>query len=95
MLQAWRPDAKLDGFCYPSGVTNTSFLPWLRDLGVTNATTCRPGLAERDSDPLLLPRLVDSWRMTELELHGWLTGISTFLPRVPRRGRYQPVPVYD
>jgi peptidoglycan/xylan/chitin deacetylase (PgdA/CDA1 family) len=94
-LKAWRPASLLDGFCYPSGVTDLSFLPWLRDLGVNAATTCRPGLTSTESDPLLLPRLVDSWRMTELELEGWLTGVSQFLPRVPRRNRYQPEPVYD
>jgi peptidoglycan/xylan/chitin deacetylase (PgdA/CDA1 family) len=91
-LQACRPGTKLDEFCYPSGVTNESFLPWLRELGITNATTCRPGLAASGSDPLMLPRFVDSWRTTELELEGWLTGVSQFFPS---RSRYQPDPVYD
>jgi peptidoglycan/xylan/chitin deacetylase (PgdA/CDA1 family) len=94
-LQAWRPHAVLDGFCYPSGITNAQFLPWLAELGVTTATTCRAGLASPRSDPLMLPRLVDSWRMTELELQGWLTGISNFLPRIPTASRYQSASQYD
>jgi peptidoglycan/xylan/chitin deacetylase (PgdA/CDA1 family) len=94
-LREARPDAAFDGFCYPSGVTDPRFLPWLADLGVTIATTCRPGLVEHRSDRLMLPRLIDSWRLNELELDGWLTGVAQFLPRIPRRSRYQPMPVYD
>src|SRR4029450_1690380 len=42
-------------FCYPSGVTHSSFPEWLRRLGVTSATTCYPGLASAASDRLLFP----------------------------------------
>ena len=94
-LSAWRPGEPFDAFCYPSGVTDERFLPWLRDLGIRTAVTCEPGLASRATDPLLLPRLVDSWRLTRLEFEAWLTGVGSFLPRVPRRGRYRPAPVYD
>lgn len=94
-LGAWCPGAKLDAFCYPSGVTDPRFLPWLRDLGIQSAVTCDPGLAESSTDPLLLPRLVDSWRLTRLEFEAWLTGAGALLPRVPRRKRYRPAAVYD
>ena len=73
------PDAT--HFCYPSGVTNPSFPGWLRSLGVVSATTCFPGIASRDSDPLLLPRLIDTVNVATVEFEGWLTGASAFLPQ--------------
>jgi peptidoglycan/xylan/chitin deacetylase (PgdA/CDA1 family) len=83
-LQPLRGNLVMDGFCYPSGVTNDRFLPWLKELGIRVATTCRPGLSSRKSDPLLLPRLVDSWRMSQLEFEGWLTGVAQAFPQKPR-----------
>jgi peptidoglycan/xylan/chitin deacetylase (PgdA/CDA1 family) len=68
-------------FCYPSGVTNASFPGWLRGLGVTSATTCFPGIASAESDPLMLPRLIDTVNLSEIEFEGWLTGASAFLPK--------------
>jgi peptidoglycan/xylan/chitin deacetylase (PgdA/CDA1 family) len=71
-------------FCYPSGVTHPEFLGWLRDARVQSATTCESGLASSRSDPLMLPRLVDTTPLTSIEFDGWLTGVSGFLPK--RRG---------
>jgi peptidoglycan/xylan/chitin deacetylase (PgdA/CDA1 family) len=68
-------------FCYPSGVTNPSFPGWLRRLGVTSATTCFPGIASAESDPLMLPRLIDTVNLSPVEFEGWLTGASAFLPK--------------
>ena len=68
-------------FCYPSGVTNASFPGWLRRLGVVSATTCFPGIASKESDPLMLPRLIDTAGLSDVEFEGWLTGASAFLPR--------------
>ena len=68
-------------FCYPSGVTNPSFPGWLRRLGVVSATTCFPGIASAESDPLMLPRLIDTVNVSAMEFEGWLTGASAFLPR--------------
>lgn len=75
-------------FCYPSGVTNPAFLPWLREASVASATTCFVGLASRRDDPLMLPRLVDTTGLTSLEFDGWLTGVSEFIPK--RRGTAGP-----
>ena len=94
-LAAYRPGETLDSFCYPSGVTDASFLPWLSELSVRTAVTCEAGLATADTDPLLLPRLVDSTRITRLEFEAWLSGVGSLLPRLPNRGRYRPAPVYD
>jgi peptidoglycan/xylan/chitin deacetylase (PgdA/CDA1 family) len=68
-------------FCYPSGVTHPSFPGWLRELGVVSATTCFPGIASPSSDPLYLPRLIDTVNVTDVEFESWLTGASAFLPR--------------
>lgn len=69
-------------FCYPSGVYREEFLPWLREAGVTTATTCDPGLASPRSEPLLLPRLVDTSFLSPLDVEGWMTGMSAFfMPR--------------
>jgi peptidoglycan/xylan/chitin deacetylase (PgdA/CDA1 family) len=68
-------------FCYPSGVTSPAFLPWLRELGVRSATTCRPGLASPADDPLMLPRFLDMCGVSPDEFDSWLTGLASKLPR--------------
>lgn len=68
-------------FCYPSGRYHPAFLPWLRESGVVSATTCERGFASRSSDPLLLPRLLDSNTLSPIEFEGWLTGVSAILPQ--------------
>ena len=72
-------------FCYPSGVYHSEFLPWLREAGVQTATTCDPGLASSKTEPLLLPRLVDTSNLSALDVEGWLTGMSAFF--LPRKAR--------
>ena len=67
-------------FCYPSGIYQREFLPWLSDVQVTTATTCDPGMVTRRSDPLLLPRLVDHTSLAPVEFEGWLSGIASLLP---------------
>ncbi len=68
-------------FCYPSGVWDQAFLPWLEEAGIESATTCEFGLASRSSNPFLLPRLVDVSALSPIEFESWLTGISMALPR--------------
>jgi len=68
-------------FCYPSGVWNSTFLPWLKEAGIESATTCELGLASPKSNPLLLPRLIDVSSLSAIEFEGWLTGIAAGLPR--------------
>jgi peptidoglycan/xylan/chitin deacetylase (PgdA/CDA1 family) len=67
-------------FCYPSGVYEDRFLPWLAELGVQSATTCDPGLAGSQTAVLLLPRLVDTSSLSDVEFEGWLHGMSDVLP---------------
>jgi len=72
-----------DHFCYPSGAYDAAFLPWLTEAGVRAATTCDPGLATRTSQPLLLPRIIDSSSLSDVEFEGWLYGVSDVLPHRP------------
>ena len=75
-------------FCYPSGVHDPAFLPWLEELGVVSATTCQPGIATRASHRLLLPRLLDTSVLSVVEFEGWLAGAASMMPR-----RRWPAPV--
>jgi peptidoglycan/xylan/chitin deacetylase (PgdA/CDA1 family) len=68
-------------FCYPSGVYDETFLPWLEETGIASATTCDVGFATRQSHPLLLPRLLDTSALSDIEFQGWLSGVSAALPR--------------
>jgi peptidoglycan/xylan/chitin deacetylase (PgdA/CDA1 family) len=68
-------------FCYPSGVYDHRFLPWLREAGIVSATTCETGFASRSSNQLLLPRFLDSAALSPIEFESWLTGVSAALPR--------------
>ncbi len=68
-------------FCYPSGVYDHKFLPWLQEAGIVSATTCETGFASRSSNQLLLPRFLDSAALSSIEFEGWLTGVSAALPR--------------
>jgi len=76
-------------FCYPSGVHDQRFLPWLRDARIISATTCNAGFASRRSNPLLLPRFLDNTALSPIEFESWLTGVSAALPR--RRERRERV----
>jgi len=73
-------------FCYPNGNFNDDLIAWLEEMKITTATTCDPGLATHNSNPLLLPRLIDTTPLSLIEFEGWLTGVSSALPR--RRRTY-------
>jgi peptidoglycan/xylan/chitin deacetylase (PgdA/CDA1 family) len=68
-------------FCYPSGLYDPAFLPWLEEAGIVSATTCDTGFASPTSNPLLLPRVLDNPLLSSIEFESWLTGISAALPR--------------
>jgi peptidoglycan/xylan/chitin deacetylase (PgdA/CDA1 family) len=68
-------------FCYPSGAIRPDFLPWLREAGVQSATTCINGLAMRDGDQLMLPRLLDQYGLVEDEFASWVSGLAAFIPK--------------
>jgi peptidoglycan/xylan/chitin deacetylase (PgdA/CDA1 family) len=68
-------------FCYPSGVCDLKFLPWLREAGVVSGTTCEINFASPSSNRCLLPRFLDNATMSPIEFEGWLSGVSAALPR--------------
>jgi peptidoglycan/xylan/chitin deacetylase (PgdA/CDA1 family) len=76
-------------FAYPHGLYDSCYHNWLSACEVASATTCEPGLATNQSDPYKLPRLVDTSSLGLIELEGWISGFSKFLPR--KRTRVEPL----
>ncbi|MBK9169067.1 MAG: polysaccharide deacetylase family protein [Bryobacterales bacterium] len=68
-------------FCYTGGFYLPEHVSQLREYGICSATTCRPGLCTRATDPLELPRLVDSMSQSDLEFRAWMAGTADLLPK--------------
>ena len=66
-------------FCYPGGVYREDFLSWLQKEKILSATTCDTGMASRQTNPLLLPRFVDSSGIATIQFQSWLSGIGHLL----------------
>lgn len=62
-------------FCYPSGVTSSAFLPWLKECGIESATTCVHGLARAATERLMLPRYLDGCGVERIDFESWLSGL--------------------
>lgn len=76
-------------FCYPNGEYRGDAAGWLRELGVESATTCVPGIAAPNTDPMLLPRFVDTSAVSDTAFDAWLSGVAGLLPH-RRRYRFDP-----
>jgi peptidoglycan/xylan/chitin deacetylase (PgdA/CDA1 family) len=81
-LEDWTGKAAAH-FCYPSGVYEPEFFPWLEELKVVSATTCKVGLAGPENPSLLLPRIVDHCSFAPIEFEAWLTGAARLIPQRP------------
>ena len=68
-------------FCYASGFYQAEDLEHLAAYGIRSATTCARGLCTPRTHPLLLPRLIDTMAVSDLEFRSWLTGTASLLPR--------------
>jgi peptidoglycan/xylan/chitin deacetylase (PgdA/CDA1 family) len=71
----------INHFCYPSGIYNKAFFPWLKSANIVSATTCDVALSTKQTNPFLLPRFVDTMSLSTIEFEGWLAGVSQFLPQ--------------
>ena len=78
-------------FCYPSGAYRPEYLDWLAAADIVSATTCDTGIATHKTEPLLLPRLVDTSGRSDLEFESWVNGIAHFLSS-KKRARLAYVP---
>lgn len=87
-------DQTAEHFCYPGGVYDPQFLPWLQEENVRSATTCDLNFAMSADNPLLLPRLIDTPALSQVEYESWLSGIGPFVSR-RRKGGRKFVPVED
>jgi peptidoglycan/xylan/chitin deacetylase (PgdA/CDA1 family) len=68
-------------FCYTGGFYLPEYPSYLKEYGMLSATTCEPGLCTTRSNPLLLPRLVDTPGLSDLEFRAWLDGTADLLPK--------------
>jgi peptidoglycan/xylan/chitin deacetylase (PgdA/CDA1 family) len=68
-------------FCYPSGAVQDAFHPWLRESGIMSATTCLNGYATQAGNALMLPRLLDQYRLSDDEFASWVSGVAAFMPK--------------
>ena len=68
----------LTHFCYPSGLWKPCQRPWLDELGVRSATTCRLGFVDADSDRLCLNRYLDKQTISDAEFMAEISGFLRF-----------------
>ena len=81
MIHELRGPGALEHFCYPVGDYDGDFLAWLRESNVRVATTCVPDLASRDTEPLLVPRYIDTMLQSPLDFESWVSGFAALLPK--------------
>jgi hypothetical protein len=67
-------------FCYTAGFYLPEYVTYLKEYGILSATTCQAGICAPDTNPMLLPRLVDTMRVSEPEFRAWLSGTAALLP---------------
>jgi peptidoglycan/xylan/chitin deacetylase (PgdA/CDA1 family) len=62
-------------FCYPSGVFRRQYFPLLEQEEYRSATTCELGIASKNDEPYLIPRLLDHMQLTGMQYDAWLSGL--------------------
>ena len=72
-------------FCYPSGFWDEAQLPWLDELKVESATTCRLGFVSADSHKLCLNRYLDKDDISESEFLAEISGFLGLARRMRKR----------
>ncbi len=62
-------------FCYPSGEYYPEFFGWLDQCGVQSATTCDMAIAQRNSQAMQIPRMLDDSGMDLLRFESVVAGL--------------------
>ncbi|HUJ52601.1 MAG TPA: polysaccharide deacetylase family protein [Steroidobacteraceae bacterium] len=73
--------------CYPSGKYGAQHLQWLRGLGIVSATTCDPGLNDRNTSPMLLKRFLDGDEVSDIAFEAEVCGARELLRGMRARVR--------
>lgn len=68
-------------FCYPSGVSDPTIAEELLGEGIESATTTVADVATPQMHQGLLPRIIDSEKLTEIELEAEIAGFTATLRR--------------
>jgi len=82
-----RPPESFTHFCYPSGRFTKVDADTLRAVGVVSATSTQQGLASPDSDPMLLPRILDGEHLSMLEFEAEISGFLHVVRKAVGRSR--------
>lgn len=77
----------LTHFCYPSGLWDSTHLPWLQELNIESATTCQLGFVSAQSNKLCLNRYLDKQDITDGEFLAEISGFLNIARRVRKRTR--------
>lgn len=73
--------ARLEHFCYPSGIWYEEQLDWLKQSGISTATTTMRGFNRRGDSVLALRRYADGEDISELEFEARLSGFFEIADR--------------
>jgi peptidoglycan/xylan/chitin deacetylase (PgdA/CDA1 family) len=65
--------------CYPSGEYREQHPEWLRRLGIVSATSCDPGLNDRNTCLMLLKRFLDSDQASDIAFEAEVCGVRELL----------------
>ena len=68
---------RLTRFCYPGGLYQSAFWPWLAEAGVVSAVTCVPGLETASC----CPRFIDTGTTSDMDFEGCASGRRHFIAR--------------
>jgi peptidoglycan/xylan/chitin deacetylase (PgdA/CDA1 family) len=70
-------------YCYTGGFYLPDHPGYLKDYGMLSATTCKAGLCTARTNPLMLPRVLDTVGVSDLEFRAWLAGTAELFPTRP------------
>jgi hypothetical protein len=72
-------DRKLSHFCYPNGIYHEEQFPWLAEMNIKSATTCKRGFNYPDTSPFALGRFGDDEGLSQIEFEAEICGFTEAL----------------